>query len=227
LLIVENKFAYVHVPKTAGSYITKILQNSLNTETIDKNNPHIYPLEVVELVCPVLCTVRNPFDWYVSWVHYFKTTRKINPMYTAITNAEDIPFKEILMNLLSDNINIPDSEFKSYSYSKNYLSMGERIYTVTEMKSNDIGFLTWIMKESISCITEVTVMKYENFKEELPAYLENIGIPNASIITEIAETPVINKSLHDPDFMSYYDDELIELVLHKDRKIFERFGYDI
>jgi hypothetical protein len=71
-MVIYDRFVFLHLPKTAGIFVTEVLRDELGP-----------PAEVLETHAgwdsipsgardrPVLMFVRNPWDWYVSWYHFW------------------------------------------------------------------------------------------------------------------------------------------------------------
>ena len=90
----EYKFAFVHIPKCAGSSMEKIFNNK------NEKNPHFYGNtykkrrpELYRWTC-----IRNTWDRLVSIYHYY-IIRK-HPHYSL---SLDISFEEFIMRYIDEN----------------------------------------------------------------------------------------------------------------------------
>ncbi len=79
-VIVSDDFVYLHMPKTGGGTIRSVLSSVLPEGYATPGpHPHVHPgwryipPEASDL--PVLCYIRNPWDWHVSW-YMFSSRRK-------------------------------------------------------------------------------------------------------------------------------------------------------
>lgn len=71
MLLVDDSFFFLHVPKTGGSFIQTVLLEHLPADDcgLDTHTPFArLPARAQGL--PGFCVIRNPWDWYVSWFHY-------------------------------------------------------------------------------------------------------------------------------------------------------------
>ena len=127
-MIITDKFIYIHMPKTGGTFVTKILEQiygtngkstfwekirqSLSGTKFDNKNKHGFcfqiPSEFNHL--PVVGCVRNPYDRYVSQ-YTFSWWR---------THAEDFPG-------LREHPRFPDLTFEDFVYLANekWLNVGD------------------------------------------------------------------------------------------------------
>jgi len=101
-MIISPKFKiiFIHIYKTAGTYITKLLQTIDPDIKIHKKWLHVTAKEAKTLVEPHVwntytkfCVVRNSWDWQVSFYHYVRGRPK-NLEYHILKNQT---FNEYLL----------------------------------------------------------------------------------------------------------------------------------
>lgn len=75
----NKKFIYVHIPKTGGTTIGKVLDTTENNGIVG----HISLKDIKKRLGSItykkyisFTTVRNPWSWYVSWYFYLKQKNK-------------------------------------------------------------------------------------------------------------------------------------------------------
>ena len=102
-MIISHKFKiiFIHIYKTAGTYITKLLKNIDPDVKIHKNWLHVTSKEAKTLVEPHVwntyekfCVVRNSWDWQVSFYHYIRGKPKNLEYYHILKNQS---FNEYLL----------------------------------------------------------------------------------------------------------------------------------
>ena len=69
-MIVTDKFVFVHLPRTGGTFVSEVIRKFFpSAHEIGHHLPReLLPREYSHL--PVLGTVRNPWEFYVSLYHY-------------------------------------------------------------------------------------------------------------------------------------------------------------
>ena len=74
-MIVTDKFVFVHLPRSGGTFVTGVIRKFFpSAHEIGHHLPReLLPREYSHL--PVLGTVRNPWEFYVSLYHYVVAER--------------------------------------------------------------------------------------------------------------------------------------------------------
>ncbi|MDO8348589.1 MAG: hypothetical protein Q7T30_00015 [Planctomycetota bacterium] len=197
-MFLTRHFVFVHVPRTGGNFVLKLLQEHTPAEwemqrCADHATVHEIPPSHATLPC--LAFVRNPYDWYVSWYHYQQ--RKRDPFFLEVTDNGTLPFADAMRRALR---------------SREALALGEGPYTQTirSMLGNDL--------------VGVRFGKVERLRVDLQRMLSEIVEVPASMADAIRSLPRQNTSEHD-HWRRYYDAELRELIADKDRSSMTFFGY--
>lgn len=173
---------------------------------------------------PIISTIRNPFDRYVSLYHYGWWQKHPiideETLYSDFPNFPDLTFKEFLD--LSFNYNIElikkknNIELDIGAYSLYYIKLFCKNYMDVLSSIDDLDELT--EKDFYS----VKFFEKENLNKKLFNYLHGLGWPKKEINFILSQTKV-NKSRESHSYKSYYDKEDIELIKEKDRLIFKLF----
>ena len=69
-MIVTDKFVFIHLARTGGTFVSEVIKKFFpSAQEIGRHLPReLLPKEYSHL--PVLGTVRNPWEFYVSTYHY-------------------------------------------------------------------------------------------------------------------------------------------------------------
>ena len=200
------KMGFIHLPRTAGTaigyfinkYINKDVVNFIHTPISELKNRQDYFL---------FGFVRNPFDWYVSRYEYFINKDRIglNIIEGGVSKANDAglfgdAFKKEFKTL-KDHL-MYGLELKDFWLSDLY----KRMFFVNDKLDLDyVGKVETIYKD----------INYLCGKFDLK--------PTKTFGQFCKKNPdKMNKSVHG-DSMSYYDNEMIELIQEKDKEIFEKW----
>jgi len=183
--------------------------------------------------------IRNPFDWYVSkWAMKFSLEK------------EYPNFKDWIYPLVLEENLRAASKWVSLNmrYKPNIFPGGPRIWDgiideeITpdwdfEKELNppdikfDIGYMTHRYLQ-VCCGYPLVYFEGHDLDHDKLCLMDKVyrfedGIENALSDVfgmKIKNFPHVNTSEH-KSYREYYDDELVELVLYKDRFIFEEYGY--
>ncbi len=199
-MILSKHFVYVHMPKTGGTFVRKVMRDHAPADwdfqeldhTLSKDTPKSHEH------LPRFGCVRNPFAWYVSWFVYHQ--KHPYQFFNEISDNGTLGFKEPII--------------KSTTHPQ-VVQTGDRIGLYSMMLQNFFG------RQG----DDVDLIRCENLREEWLNWLteKEIEIPE-SMRQAILSDPKVNVSVRDP-YTSYYDDELVELILDRERELIARTGY--
>jgi hypothetical protein len=199
----NNKYIYIHVPKTAGSSIRKALQTApwphVSQGTRYRIPKHATALQVKEIVGDrnwqshfTFAFVRNPWDLMVSSYHWW--LRKGN-RYESTRN----------MAKLVEQCGSFDSFIKS--------ELGS--HYVNEFKSP--GLKEWYCDEHNMILLDF-IGRFENIADDF----QHIG---KCLKVKVPDLPYMNISDRSP-YRKYYNDETYQAVANRFAWTIEHFGYE-
>lgn len=70
-MLITEKFVVLHIPKTGGQWLAEVLEPIMVELGPGHGTWQQVPDECAAL--PQLAVVRNPWDWYVSWWHWWRS----------------------------------------------------------------------------------------------------------------------------------------------------------
>ena len=147
-VLINDHMLFLHLPKCAGQFVTVALQQKLGRMRLHDNPRRSGHATLVsqghgDRNKLVFGMVRNPWDWYVSYYHYFMTPLGPTPNemqgFCNGVNPEPgtsiPPFKKVLERMLYGPIG------KITAHGHEHLGTSGRIQV--EMERHGIGFFTW------------------------------------------------------------------------------------
>jgi hypothetical protein len=221
-MLVTKHFAFVHVPKTGGTFVhhlcrehlprewwidTELQQHSAYRALIRDVRRGLLPAEVEEL--PALCFVRNPWDWYVSWYHH------------EITPPED------QARWRFDAFDIASRDFKRMVTKACTEPVGDQVpLQVMRRDGVDLYSASHTMLAGYGLETgRMEVGRFENLREDLLDFLHRHQVPvDGSFEQAVRASAPLNVSQR-RQYREYYDDELRDLVADRGRDLIARYRY--
>ncbi|HEY1267146.1 MAG TPA: hypothetical protein VGH16_07800, partial [Candidatus Binatia bacterium] len=99
MLVTEN-FAFIHLPRTGGTFVSDIIRKFFpSAREIGYHLPRAFmPREYAHL--PVLGTIRNPWEFYVSWYQHQKASSRYTPLFCTISDNRNLDFVNTIRNAL-------------------------------------------------------------------------------------------------------------------------------
>ena len=233
-MLATNKFVFIHLFRTGGTSVT----NSFKGKMLGYHRPRsLIPKEYAHL--PIVGNVRNPFDWYVSLYHHalnFCYPMKTPTFLNFILDLKRYSFKESIKRLIDTSWMTPQDKEKSLlhfvdSYNWN-ITLTDNLRK-TEFQSylnSNIGFLSWLfnyMYEDKGSTEGVTYCRLEHLEKDWSLFLgKEISYPTLNAISGVNSVFGNVKDPRQKNYMSYYDDNLIELIKDKDEGYIKKFNYN-
>jgi hypothetical protein len=208
------RFVFLSNPRTASRSIRRLLEDYSDVRSVDstrtsKQSPfyHHMPASEVKRVFDDkgwdwygyhrFCIVRNPFTRMVSlYHHYLNRRRRMGTHLTPIPRFKAMVKYKVL----------PRRTFSQY------VMRPDRIRKIA-MPLDDFAF-----DHDGTCLVD-DILMFENLSEELPQYLQRIGIDVSA-----QQIPVLGAS-GIQGYGQYYDEQTRNLVKSLYQYEIERFGY--
>ena len=216
-MIKAKNFTYVHPLKCGGTFVNKTLLDIINCKEV----AYHLPRNRVSYETNFVTSVRNPFDWYVSF--YYHSLR-----YRSYFIKSSGDFKSTLMDLLNLKQSSKYSELLSHDWLADYGPM----FTTKDFEGypDDMGFYSWYWNRMNANkdgnTDDVHVMRVENLREDLIATIDKFDGVSQYQKDVILNTPNARVEDKRTDYHDYYDDEMIAMVYKQDKAIFDKFGYE-
>jgi len=222
-MIVFKKYIYLHLQKTAGTFITNFLINHKNAVKV-----HMRHSSYKHIGSPkgkiIWGGIRNPWDWYVSW--YASNTTSVGTTFPGIF-SEGMDFKEFMKKIffgIKSGKHGRDLYFDKISKA----NVGVYTYRYIDRFGKDINTLplskSYFLKnhDNIIMVPHRNIYRFENLSEDIKRIMANeLTVEDIQKLDSLAK---VNTSRH-KDYKEYYDDEMIEWVKEKDQLIIEKFSY--
>jgi len=199
----ENKFIFVHIPKTGGGSIKKTLASSVNGQINLGHNPleHYVRHNTFGFLDDgdyfKFSFVRNPWDMTVSMYHYLWESDHRWPIRWRKRNKR---FSKLSFSEWLKNETFKSPVIRSTDVDKRYGAFGSLLDWV-EYGDHKLDFIG----------------KFENLQEDFNIVCDKIGISRQQL-------PHKNKSKH-KHYSEYYNEETREIVGKKYAKDIAHFGY--
>ena len=104
-MLVTDKFVFVHLPRSGGTFVSEVIRKFFpSAYEIGYHLPRtLLPREYSHL--PVLGTVRNPWEFYVSWYHHVWPRDAASILVSWMTENGKLGFIGATRNALNLGVN--------------------------------------------------------------------------------------------------------------------------
>ena len=214
-VILQDHCIILHMPKTGGVFVRMLLEKHYGSAVQlasgksfrDRSAPTAQHHSISEVPeesrgLPAFGLVRNPWDWYVSWYHFFMEYPYRPPHFMTVSEGKTVDFAGFVGNLRKYP---PDSpEYLSNTFSAEYF----RIFACSASRPRN---------------PEVEMGRYESVHDDVHSFLSRAGV-RSECLDEIATFRRINPSPH-RHYSTYYTPGLAEQIYAHDRVVIDEFGY--
>jgi hypothetical protein len=205
---------FIHLPRTGGTFISQYARHRktrLSKEFNYYGTSHAEKKHQPASSVPnredyfLFGLIRNPFDWYVSRYHYFidKTSKGIY-----------LPEDEISKN---SDAGLVGEEFQNKFTFKEHIKYG--LTSTPNFWLNNLHDYMFCDKGKIIMNY---IGKFEKMSEELDYVLKLNGTEARIPLKDYWGNKNASKR---GDYHEYYDNELINIITEKDKKILNLYGY--
>jgi hypothetical protein len=181
----------------------------------------------------MLGTVRNPWEFYVSWYHHHQCSDRYSPLknvlFCCVSANRNLDFDRTIRNALSLGSNDDKLDALIAALPENFDYQKRHIPNLTKdvmqrIRATGVGLYTFRFNQLFGQADNIFFCRVESLRADLIAFFERIGVMTDALRAYVSDSDKKNISEH-REFSTYYMPELAELVLIRDRPLIERFGY--
>lgn len=226
-MIVTDRFVFLHLHKSGGTFVNSFLYAFFpDARQIGYHLPRAcMPASCAAL--PLLGSVRNPWDYYVSWYAFQSAMPRPNPVFRVVSADGRLGFSDSVRNLLTlgeqpallDAVRdgLPDTfPNRGINLTRNCLK---------PLAGSRLGFYSFLYQRIYGGANDVSMLDMHALRDGLPVLLEQIGVSaTAAMRHYLSRAPALNSSEHG-HYADYYDATLRALVAERDAVVIARHGY--
>jgi hypothetical protein len=232
-MLVTDKFVFLHLPRAGGTFVYEVVRKFFpSAREIGYHLPReALPKEYSHL--PILGTVRNPWEFYVSWYYHHHTSTRYSPSKNAliccVSDDRKLDFVQTIRNALNLGVSGEKLDSLIQALPDNFDYQKKHIPNLTKdvmrkIRGTGIGLYTFRFNQLFGHADDVFFCRVESLRSDLLAFFERIGAASDDLRRYVLRLDKKNTSEH-LHYSTYYTPELAELVLIRDRQLVERFGF--
>ena len=219
-----DKIFFIHIPKTAGSYISLVLldkkmsKDDMNNSCVRVNHIPVTEINIRSKIC--FTVIRNPYSFYRSLYNFFH-----NPPHQILNKFQDFVksynnIDDFIKALLAEKHKLcgisltPYDRF--YVNSKNKYGLLTNYFLYFLGYKGDTGDVEKIKKFIDKRLGQVEILKQENLDQDLLDFAQKYSLN----INENYYRQKINTSVKKQSEISH---DMKKLIKEKDSLIFDLF----
>jgi hypothetical protein len=228
-MLVTDKFVFGHLPRSGGTFVCDVIRKFFpSAYEIGHHVPReLLPREYSHL--PVLGTIRNPWEFYVSLYHYVWPKDAASILVSWMSEHGSLDFIGSVRNLL--NLAVNDERLDVLiEMLPEHVDYGRRNIpnvtkdTMRKVRGTGIGYYSFRFNHIFGNAEDVFFCRVETLRQDLVSFFEGIGAATDELRDYVLQSDQKNISDH-LHYSIYYTPELADLVLVRDSQLIKRFGY--
>jgi hypothetical protein len=227
-MIVTDKFVFLHLHKSGGSFVNECLLRFVpGARAIGYHLPRLLlPREFATL--PILGFVRNPWSYYVSWYNFQAQRPNPNALFRILSDERRLGFEDTVRNMLELGAGSPRLDAVTAALPGSYGSSGLNLpnFALAPIRNSQLGFYSYLYRYLYGEPGPgLHVKRAETLREGLLEFLDEVGqrVPHA-MRDFVLDAPARNTSEHGR-YVEFYSDGLRDLVAERDRLIIAAHDY--
>jgi Sulfotransferase family len=239
-MIGADKFVFVHLPKTGGTFVTETLismEKLLGSKWIEKKHANCRAIPAFFRDKIILSIIRNPYDRYVSqyefgwwkreqFLPYYREVPDFNEKYPDFPELEFSDFVRLYNEAFCTGTNRDLGSENGLGY---HTERFVNFYFKVEKKAGLLSLknMPVTRDNSLGQMFPVRFIHQERLNTELYEFLLELGYPDDTLRT-ILDRPKVYPHGGQPrnlvqQWSSYYEPELLDFVRRRERILFELF----
>jgi hypothetical protein len=232
-MIVTDKFVFLHLPRAGGTFVYEVIKRFFPSAIeIGYHLPReMLPKEYSHL--PILGTVRNPWEFYVSWYHYQYFSRTYssskNALFSSVSENRTLDLAQTIRNALDLGVTDDKLNLLIQSLPTSFDYTQRKIPNLTKelmarIRNSGLGLYTFRFNQTFGSADDVFFCRVESLRNDLLTFFESIGVASDAIRQHVLDLDKKNSSVH-RHYSAYYTPQLVDLVSLRDFRLIERFGF--
>lgn len=228
-MLVSDKFVFLHLPRTGGTFVYEVIRKFFpSAREIGYHFPReLLPGEYSHL--PILGTVRNPWEFYISWYHHVRPRGTASILFSWLSENGRLGLIGTIRNALNLGVNderldaLIETLPEQVDYSRRNIPNMTKD-AMRKVRGTGVGYYTFRFNHLFGNADDVFFCRLETLRQDLVAFFEGIGAATDELRDYVLRLDKKNTAEYAPA-STYYTAELAELVRIRDRQLVERFGF--
>ena len=228
-MIATDKFVFLHLLRSGGTFVSQVIKNFFpSAHEIGYHLPRCaIPPEYAHL--PILGTVRDPWEFYVSWYYHHLSGTRYLPLFCTVSENRTLDFEQTIRNTLE--LGITDKHLnaiigqlpETFDYEKRHIANVTRDM-MAQIRGTGLGLYTFRFNQMFGQADEVYFCRLGSLRTDLLKFFRRIGVETPGLQNYVLGLEKQNTSDH-VDYAKYYSDDLAHAVSKRDRSLIDRFGF--
>lgn len=222
-MIVTDKFLFVHLHKSGGTFINQAILNHMPTaKRLGYHLPYRYCPDIYRKL-PTLGSVRNPWGFYISFYHFQAYSKRPNYIYQVFSNAGENDLEATLLSMANPQPHHFEA-LRQHAPEK-FIGRGVNLTKscIGEMSTKTGGWYSLLFDRMYEGC-EPHFLRIETLREDFNLFLVDMRISDPKLSNFILNSQKKNVSTYE-HYSIHYSKTLERSIADADANIIQQFGY--
>jgi hypothetical protein len=228
-MLVTDKFVFLHLPRAGGTFVYDVIQKFFpSAHEVGYHFPReLLPKDYAHL--PILGTVRNPWEFYVSWYHHVQPRGAASKFFSWASDNETLGFVGTVRNALNLGVDVDrlNALIEMLPDKVDYNRKNIPNITKNSMRrafGTGVGYYTFRFNQIFGQTDQIFFCRVARLREDLVAFFDKLGVATDELREYVLSLDKKNAAEY-CQVSTYYPADLAELVRVRDCQLVEKFGF--
>lgn len=226
-MIICPEIIFLHLHKSGGTFANQLLLKCVPGARRAGYHLPYAELPVAQRHLPVAGTVRNPWDYYVSWYFFQRQQERPNALFLTCADNGALDFDGTIRNLVT--LHESESRIRALeaAFPQTFMPHGLNLTSrcIGQIRGSGLGFYSFLYRRLYAGAASPRIIPMESLRDGLRALLTDM-VPSAGSLASLFldQVPPLNTSRHGP-FRDYYSPALRDLVGRHEQPVIQAHDY--
>lgn len=227
-MIVTDRFIYLRLHKTAGSFLDEFLLRFLpDARQIGHQLPRrMAPASHARL--PALGFVRSPWSYYVAWYEFQSRRQQANAVFRMLSEGGRLDFEHTIANMLELGTTGARLDAIIAALPRTYTNTGLNLpgFALEPIRGSGRGFYSHLYRYLYDAPGMMHIRRLDRLAEEWLSMLGAVGQPVTAAMSRYFDEALRAQRPQQRPYVERYGTALRELVAERDAEIIASYGFE-
>jgi len=226
-MTLTDRFIYLNLHKTAGSFINEFLLRFLpDARQIGNHLPRrMAPPSHAHL--PALGFVRSPWSYYVAWYRFQSRRYQSNVLFNILSDGGRLDFEHTVVNMLELGTTGTRLDAIIAALPATYTNTGLNLpgFALEPIRASGRGFYSYLYRYMYDAPGIMHIRRLDRLAEEWLSMLGAVGQPVTAAMSRHLEEAVRAHRSRELPYEEHYGSALRDLIAERDAEVISNYGF--
>ena len=211
-MILTERFAFIHVPKTGGQFVASVLRKCKSLRHCRIPRTAHTPISAIPADIPAFAFVRDPAGWYASWHDHCTRLPEVDPVFDVLSQGRTLTSDQTISNAAAPTTAMLEQIVSRLStLRRHHFHMPIDRALVNEWRvMGEVGLYSYITAKMLTRNwhdfvagaapdrSGLTLYDFSELRPALARELRRQGVEDADRLVDVAVSPPVNVDVTPP-----------------------------